>query len=96
MRCVYPVVTYFRYRVTLPLGPELKVQIGEDVALRDSHNELLAVMTVEEIYETDLNEVAQNVFGTTDSRHPAVAELHRSGPVSIAGKTKNHSTATAL
>ena len=78
----------FPIPVTLPIGPELRVQIDQDVALRDSHNELLAVMTVDEIYETDLKDVAQNVFGTTDSRHPAVAELHRSGPISIAGRLR--------
>ena len=38
------------------------------------------MMTVEEIYDWDLAEMAQKVFGTLDLRHPLVAEMHRWGP----------------
>jgi sulfate adenylyltransferase len=78
----------FPIPVTLSVepGPELS-KYGE-VALRNSKNELLAVMTVEEAYEWDLSEVARKVFGTEDLRHPLVAEMHRWGKVNISGRLR--------
>jgi sulfate adenylyltransferase len=55
------------------------------VALRNSKNELLAVMTIEEIYSWNLHEAAQRVFGTQDLRHPLVAEMHGWGRFHISG-----------
>jgi sulfate adenylyltransferase len=55
------------------------------VALRDARNEILAVMMIEEIYEWNLEEVARCVLGTTDLRHPLVAEMHRWGELNISG-----------
>ena len=74
----------FPIPVTLPVDPDV-AHLDQDVALRDSRNELLAVMTVEEIYEWDLTQVSQRVFGTEDLRHPLVAEMHRWGKVNISG-----------
>jgi sulfate adenylyltransferase len=45
----------------------------------------LAVMTIEEIYAWDRTEVAQKVFGSQDSRHPLVAEMHRWGRLNLSG-----------
>lgn len=45
-------------------------------------------MTVEEIYECDLQQVAACVLGTTDLRHPFVAEMHRWGRFNISGKLR--------
>jgi sulfate adenylyltransferase len=45
-------------------------------------------MTVEEAYEWDRDEVARKVFGTTDPRHPLVAEMHRWGSVNISGSLR--------
>ena len=67
----------FPIPVTLPLEAGSDVRLDEDVALRDSRNELLAVMTVEEIYWCDQQQVAECVLGTTDLGHPFVAEMHR-------------------
>src|SRR5712664_3007728 len=66
--CLFPIP------VTLPLEAGSNVRLDEEVALRDSRNELLAVMTIEEVYECDLEQVAECVLGTTDLRHPFVAE----------------------
>src|SRR5215831_16138871 len=41
----------FPIPITLPIEPDPAIHLGEDVALRDSRNSLLAVMTVEELYE---------------------------------------------
>ena len=76
--------TIFPMPITLPVDAALAVT-GRDVALRDSKNNLLAVMTVEEAYAWDREEFARQVLGTTDSKHPLVAELSRWGAVNIAG-----------
>lgn len=75
----------FPIPVTLPIDDEVTVEIGQDIALRDPQNELLAIMTVTEIYTWDLEEVAQKAFGTVDLRHPIVAEMHRWGRRNISG-----------
>jgi sulfate adenylyltransferase len=45
-------------------------------------------MTIEEIYEWDLEEVALKAFGTLDLRHPLVAEMHRWGKLNISGQLR--------
>jgi len=76
----------FPIPVTLPADPAPDVRIGADVALRSPKNELLAVMTVEEMYEWDRAEVGEKAFGTTDPKHPIVAEMHRWGKVNLSGR----------
>lgn len=78
----------FPMPITLPVGPELNFQLGDDIALRDPRNELLAIMKVEEIYSWDRAEVSQKAFGTLDLRHPIVAEMHNWGPYNISGALK--------
>ena len=76
----------FPMPVTLPVEPDPATRLGQDLALRNAKNELLAVMTIEEIYDWDRDEVAQKVFGTQDLRHPLVAEMHRWGTLNISGR----------
>lgn len=78
----------FPIPVTLPVDETADVRLDQDIALRDAHNELLAVMTVEEIYAWDLAEAARNVFGTEDVHHPLVAEMHRWGKRHISGRLR--------
>jgi len=75
----------FPIPVTLPVEPGPAIRLDQDIALRNAKNELLAVMTVEETYEWDRDEVAQKVFGSLDLRHPLVAEMHRWGRLNISG-----------
>lgn len=77
----------FPIPVTLPVEAG-DVRLDADIALRDAKNDLLAVMTVEEAYEWDKREVALGVFGTTDERHPMVAEMDQWKPVNISGKLR--------
>ena len=77
----------FPIPITLPVDAH-EVRLDSDIALRDSKNDLLAVMTVEEAYEWDRQEVALRVFGTTDERHPMVAEMDQWGPINISGKLR--------
>ena len=79
----------FPIPITLPVARDDQVKLGSEISLRDSRNEIVATMTVEEVYEWDRTETAQCVFGTTDLRHPLVAEMHRwgdrfaSGPLQV-------------
>jgi sulfate adenylyltransferase len=75
----------FPIPVTLPVDADAPVETGRDIALRSSKNEILAVMTVEQIYEWDRDEAAQKVFGTEDTKHPLVAEMARWGQWNISG-----------
>ncbi|MCY3662871.1 MAG: bifunctional sulfate adenylyltransferase/adenylylsulfate kinase [bacterium] len=75
----------FPIPVTLPVDDPSAIRLDGDIALRDSRNELLAVMTVTEAYEWDLNETADQVFDTRDVRHPLVSEMHRWGHLNISG-----------
>jgi sulfate adenylyltransferase len=80
--------TLFPIPVTLPVDADSPIALDEDIVLRDRKNNVLAIMTVEEIYEWDREEVSQKVFGTLDPRHPLVAEMHRWGPRQIAGNLR--------
>ena len=63
----------------------------DSVMLRDSRNEPVAVLAVEEVFERDPDE-ARIVAGTEDTRHPLVAEMARwpsryaSGTLRVLGK----------
>jgi len=75
----------FPIPVTLPADLAEGIGLGRDVALRDSKNDLLAVLHIEEIYPWDLEHASRQVFGTTDPKHPLVAEMHRWGKLNLAG-----------
>ena len=76
----------FPIPVTLPAQRDAGIHLDQEVALRNSKNELLAVMTVEEAYEWDPDEVAARVFGTRDVRHPLVAEMAGWGQINLSGR----------
>lgn len=78
--------TIFPIPVTLPV--ESAPDLHHDVALRGPDNALLAVLTVEEIYGWDVDEVAEKVFGTTDRRHPLVAEMDGWGKLNVSGRLR--------
>ena len=80
--------TLFPIPITLPVSKSLNLSEGAEIALADEHNDLLALMHVEEIYEWDRNEEARSTFGTTDPRHPLVAEMQGWGEVCISGELK--------
>ena len=75
----------FSLPVTLPVEPGPAIRLDQDVALRDAKNNVLAVMTIAEIYPWDKDEMALKAFGTLDQRHPLVAELRSWGALNISG-----------
>lgn len=76
----------FPIPITLPVARDVSITPGDRIALRDQKNVTLAVMTVEEVYEWDRTETARKVFGTTDPRHPLVAEMEQWGDRNISGR----------
>ena len=76
----------FPIPITLPVSADSGVQLDQDVALRNDKNELLAIMTVEEIYPWDQAELMDKVYGTTDPRHPLIAEMQRWGEINVSGR----------
>ncbi len=78
----------FSIPLVLPVQKSDQIRLDQEIALRNAKNELLAVMTIEEIYAWDLKEVSEKVFKTHELRHPLVAEMHRWGEVNISGQLK--------
>ncbi|HEY0142227.1 MAG TPA: bifunctional sulfate adenylyltransferase/adenylylsulfate kinase [Thermoanaerobaculia bacterium] len=73
------------FPIPVTLTVDQPVELHRDIALRNSRNDLLAVMTVEEVYGWDPAEFAEKVLGTTDAHHPLVAESQRWGKLNISG-----------
>jgi sulfate adenylyltransferase len=80
--------TLFPIPVTLTVDEENLPEGAEKIVLRDSRNNLMAVMTLEEVYEWDAKEEAEKALGSTDPRHPLVSEMDRWGDVCISGELK--------
>jgi sulfate adenylyltransferase len=78
----------FPIPVTLPVEPGADIRLDQSIALRGPKNDLLAVMTIDEIYEWDPEETAQKLLGTQDLFHPLVEEMRRWGRFNISGRLK--------
>lgn len=77
--------TLFPMPITLPVAADAGLRVGTDVALRDSMNDLLAIMTIEELYPWDPADFAERVLGTQDAKHPLVNEMSRWGRLNASG-----------
>ena len=62
------------------------LSIGDEVALVDKFENILAVMQLEEIYRYDREREARLVYRTTDESHPGVRNLYRRGEVHLGGR----------
>lgn len=74
--------------VTLDVTPAFAADLneGDQITLRDSEGLALAIMTIESNWQPDRNAEAEQVFGTSDSEHPAVDYLLNSAnPVYLGG-----------
>ncbi|MBD3245681.1 MAG: bifunctional sulfate adenylyltransferase/adenylylsulfate kinase [Candidatus Omnitrophica bacterium] len=80
--------TFFPIPVTLPAEDVSSFKTGRPVCIRGPHNDVLAVLEVEEIYKWDREDEARKVFGTTDSYHPLVAEMASWGKYYLSGPMK--------
>jgi sulfate adenylyltransferase len=80
--------TLFPLPITLTANPAELPTVGQELVLRNSHNDLIAVMKLEEVYTWDAEKEARLAYGTNDSRHPMVSEMSRWGKVCISGELK--------
>ena len=78
----------FPIPVSLAVAPFDGLRLDAEIALRDLKNDLLAVLRIEEIYEWSRAAFASDVFGTTDVRHPLVAEIEHWGAVNVSGRLR--------
>ncbi len=75
--------------ITLPVDADLAagIRVQDEVALIEGETgEILAVMQIHEKYRIDKAVEAQQVYRTTDAKHPGVAKVLRQGDVNLAGR----------
>ena len=75
--------------ITLDVSDEVaeRLEAGSSLALRDAEGVMLAALHVEETWKPDLEAEAQQVFGTQDTKHPAVSHLeNQSQGTYVAGR----------
>ena len=75
----------FPIPITLPVADARGLEEGVEVALRTPSNDVVALMRVEEVWAWDLAHEARHVLGTTNVRHPLVAEMHAWGKTYVSG-----------
>lgn len=76
----------FPIPISLPLPRESGIGLDQEVAIRNARDEILGTILTDEIYEWDLNDTCRKVFGTVDSRHPLIAEMHGWPKYNLSGR----------
>src|SRR5512144_2799663 len=61
--------------ITLTADPKELPAVGEEIVLRDANNDVIAIMTLDEVYHWDPAVEAAFAYGSTDPRHPMVSEM---------------------
>ena len=74
--------------ITLTIDKEDLPDQAEWVTLRDVHNQIMAVMKIEEVFRFNWKEEAQKVYGTLDLKHPMVSEMAGWGDLCLSGDLK--------
>jgi sulfate adenylyltransferase len=74
---------YWSIPITLATG--LEASRGDVIELSASNGKALGRMTVEEIFERDVEREAEQVYRTTDAEHPGVAAIYEEGNRCLAG-----------
>src|SRR5687768_16416937 len=80
--------TFWPLPITLTADPKNLPTVGEDIVLRDANNDVIAVMTLNEVYHWDAETEAARAYGSTDPKHPMVSEMARWEKVCISGPLK--------
>jgi sulfate adenylyltransferase len=77
--------TLFPIPLTLTIPNRALLDGTDRIALRDTRNNLIAVMRIDEVFEWNPQLEARLVLGTIDSRHPLVSEMMTWGKYCISG-----------
>jgi sulfate adenylyltransferase len=78
----------FPLPITLTADPKELPTVGEELVLRNANNDVIAVMTLDEVYHWDAETEAALAYGSTDSKHPMISEMARWNKVCISGPMK--------
>jgi sulfate adenylyltransferase len=73
------------WSIPITLASDLDCAVGDVVELRADDGKHLGRLTVEEIFERDVQREAEQVYRTTDEEHPGVAAIYEEGARCIAG-----------
>jgi sulfate adenylyltransferase len=73
------------WSIPITLATDLDCSEGDVVELRADDGKHLGRLRVEEIFERDGRQEAEQVYRTTDSDHPGVAAIYEEGERCIAG-----------
>jgi sulfate adenylyltransferase len=71
--------------IPITLATDLDCVTGDVVELSSDEGEPLGRLTVEEVFERDVDREAEQIYGTTDDAHPGVAAIREEGSRCIAG-----------
>ncbi len=74
--------------ITLTIDKEDLPEQDHWVTLRDVHNQIMAVMRLDEVFRFNWKEEAENVYGTVDLKHPLVSEMAGWGDLCLSGELK--------
>ncbi len=80
--------TFWPLPITLTVDPKELPTVGEDIVLRNANNDVVAIMTLDEVYHWDPETEARLAYGTNDTKHPMIPEMARWGKVCISGPLK--------
>lgn len=86
----------FPLPITLTADPKELPTVGDELVLRNANNDVMAVMTLDEVYHWDSETEAALAYGSTDAKHPMVSEMARwnkvciSGPIRVVNLPKYH------
>jgi sulfate adenylyltransferase len=78
----------FPLPITLTADPKELPTVGEELVLRNSNNDVIAIMTLDEVYHWDAETEAALAYGSTDAKHPMASEMARWNKVCISGPLK--------
>lgn len=78
----------FPLPITLTADPKELPTVGEELVLRNANNDVIAIMTLDEVYHWDAETEAALAYGSTDAKHPMVSEMARWSKVCISGPLK--------
>jgi sulfate adenylyltransferase len=74
---------YWPIPITLPT--DLDCGPGDSIELSSDEGKALGTLQVEEVFERDLEQEAEQVYLTTDKEHPGVAAIYEEGTRCVAG-----------
>jgi sulfate adenylyltransferase len=78
--------TLYPIPITLPVAAEHVLHLDTDIAIRNNEFELLAIMTIEEIYERDQSGFPNQVFSSQQNNPLLVDKIQGSMPQNISGR----------